>query len=55
MQGETATGNDGTTVKTTDERKQILEHSLQEYGDQGWRVETRSEFQATVAKRTAFS
>ncbi len=55
MQGETATGNDGGAVKTTDEREQILARSLQVYSDQGWRIETRSEFQATVAKRTAFS
>ena len=43
------------TLKTTDEREQILARSLQVYSDQGWRIETRSEFQATVAKRTAFS
>ncbi len=55
MQGETATGNDGETVKATDEREQILARSLQDYSAQGWRIETRSEFQATVAKRTAFS
>ena len=42
-------------IKTTDERKQMLERSLQAYSAQGWRIETRSEFQATVTKRTKFS
>ncbi len=53
MHGEPATGNDGLIVKTTDEREQILERSLQVYSAQGWRIEARSEFQATVAKPTA--
>ena len=55
MHEEPATGNDGLIVKTADERARILERSLQEYSAQGWRIETRSEFEATVAKRTAFS
>ena len=52
---EPVAGDNALIVKTTDEREQMLERSLQEYSAQGWRIETRSEFQATIAKRTAFS
>ena len=55
MHAEPATGNDGLIVKTTDEREQILERSLQVYSAQGWRIEARSEFEATIAKPTADS
>ncbi len=53
MHAEPVTGNVG--VKSTAERKELLDSSLQTYGEQGWRVETRSDFQATIAKRTAIS
>ena len=43
MHGEPATGNDGLIVKTTDEREQILERSLEVCSAQGWRIEARSE------------
>jgi hypothetical protein len=36
--------------RSTEERKATLDSALQRYGAQGWRVETRSEFQATIAK-----
>lgn len=39
-----------TPKPTTDERKATLDRSLMHYGAQGWRVETRSDFQATIAK-----
>ena len=48
-------GENALIVKTTDVREQMLERSLQEYSAQGWRIETRSEFQATIAKRTGFN
>jgi hypothetical protein len=35
--------------KTPDERKAELDSSLIPSGELGWRIETRSEFQATVA------
>ena len=53
MHAEPVPGNDGSSIKTPDEREQILDRSLQTYSAQGWSVETRSEFQATVAKRKA--
>jgi hypothetical protein len=52
---EPVPGNDGASVKTPEQRKQILDRSLQTSSAQGWSVETRSEFQATVAKRKAVS
>lgn len=36
--------------QTTDQRKATLDRTLQLRGAQGWRIETRSDFQATVAK-----
>lgn len=45
-----ATGDVGRIHKTGDERKAILDRSIQMYGARGWRIETRSDFQATIAK-----
>lgn len=45
-----ATGDVGRIVKDPDERKSILDRALQQYGAQGWRIENRSDFQATIAK-----
>jgi hypothetical protein len=47
---EIATGDVGRIIKTPDERKAGLDRTLQRYGAEGWRIETRSEFQATIAK-----
>jgi hypothetical protein len=33
-----------------EERRATLDRSLQFHGAKGWRIETRSEFQATIAK-----
>lgn len=46
----TATGDVGTILKTADERRSILDRTLQIWGAKGWRIENRSEFQATIAK-----
>ena len=46
----TGTGDVGRIIKTADERKAILDRALQLDGAQGWRIETRSDFQATIAK-----
>lgn len=35
---------------TTDERKARLDTAVQQYARGGWRMEARSDFQATVAK-----
>ncbi len=42
----------GTTpiAASAEERKAALDRALQTYGAKGWRVETRSDFQATIAK-----
>ena len=48
--GATATGDVGRILKTPDERKAILDRSLQLWGAKGWRIENRSDFQATLAK-----
>jgi hypothetical protein len=45
-----ATGDVGRITKTPDERKAALDRQLQVYGAQGWRIENRSDFQATIAK-----
>lgn len=45
-----ATGDVGRIHKTPDERKAILDRSIQLYGARGWRIETRSDYQATIAK-----
>jgi hypothetical protein len=45
-----ATGDVGRILRTPDERKSVLDRTLQQYGAQGWRIETRSDFQATIAK-----
>jgi hypothetical protein len=47
---EIATGDVGRIIKTADERKVILDRALQTWGAKGWRIETRSDFQATIAK-----
>jgi hypothetical protein len=36
--------------KTQDERKALLDAALARLGAQGWRIENRSDFQATIAK-----
>jgi hypothetical protein len=36
--------------KSLDERKAALDAALARFGAQGWRIENRSEFQATIAK-----
>ena len=36
-------------TKSGDERKSILDRTLADRGAQGWRIETRSDFQATIA------
>jgi hypothetical protein len=45
-----ATGDVGRIVKTADERRSALDRALQMHGAQGWRIENRSDFQATIAK-----
>jgi len=47
---EVVPGDVGRTVKTADERKAVLDSALQRYGAGGWRIENRSDYQATVAK-----
>ena len=37
-------------TRSTDERKANLDRALQLRGAQGWRTESRSEFQATIAR-----
>jgi hypothetical protein len=36
--------------QTAEQRKATLDRTLQLQGAQGWRIETRSDFQATIAK-----
>jgi hypothetical protein len=36
-------------TKSADERKTTLDRTLADRGAQGWRIETRSDFQATIA------
>lgn len=36
-------------AKSGDERKSSLDRTLADRGAQGWRIETRSDFQATIA------
>ena len=38
------------SAKSADERKAILDRTLAQAGSKGWRIENRSDFQATVAK-----
>jgi hypothetical protein len=45
-----ATGDVGRITKTPVERKAALDRSLQVYGAQGWRIENRSDYQATIAQ-----
>lgn len=47
---ENATGDAGRIIQTADERRATLDRALQARGARGWRIETRSEFQATIAK-----
>ena len=49
-EGTVATGDVGRIIKSADERKAILDRTLQLWGAKGWRIENRSDFQATVAK-----
>lgn len=35
---------------TSDERKALLDQTIQRYGAEGWRIESRSDFQAVIAK-----
>jgi hypothetical protein len=44
------TATDGPLTKATDERKSALDAALARYGAGGWRIENRSDFQATIAK-----
>ena len=45
-----------TTLKqSSDDRRATLDRTLQNYGAQRWRIETRSDFQATIAKGKAVS
>lgn len=39
----------GQLTKSADERKAILDRTLADRGAQGWRIETRSDYQATIA------
>jgi hypothetical protein len=39
----------GELTKSADERKAILDRTLADRGAQGWRIETRSDYQATIA------
>ena len=39
-----------TLHRSTTDRKATLDRTLQRYGAQGWRIETRSDYQATIAK-----
>lgn len=52
MTETTAPGDEtaGRIRKTKEERVTILDSSLQMHGAQGWRIENRSDFQATIAK-----
>ena len=50
-----ATGDLGQLTKTADERKAALDRQLQLLGAQGWRIENRSDFQATIAKGKALN
>jgi hypothetical protein len=45
-----ATGDLGRIKKTAEERKDALDRQLQQFGAQGWRIENRSDYQATIAK-----
>jgi len=40
----------GELKKSADERKAILDQRLANAGAQGWRIENRSDYQATIAK-----
>ena len=48
-----ATGDVGRIHKTADERKAALDRQLQQSGAQGWRIENRSDYQATIAQGKA--
>jgi hypothetical protein len=50
MSEPTTTPAEPSLQQTADQRKATLDRTLQRYGAQGWRIETRSEFQATIAK-----
>ena len=39
-----------TPAPTTEQRRANLDSALQRYGASGWRIENRSDFQATIAK-----
>lgn len=44
-----------TLRQSADDRKATLDRSLQTYGAQGWRIESRSDFQATIATGSRIS
>ena len=50
-----ATGDLGQITKSADERKAALDRQLQLQGAHGWRIETRSDFQATIARGKALN
>jgi hypothetical protein len=52
---EMATGDMGRIKKTAEERKDALDRQLQQWGAQGWRIENRSDYQATIAKGKALN
>jgi hypothetical protein len=37
-------------TRSSDDRRAVLDRALQLRGAQGWRIESRSDFQATIAK-----
>lgn len=39
-----------TVLMSDHNRREVLNRELQKYGAMGWRIETRSDFQATIAK-----
>jgi hypothetical protein len=46
----TGTSAAGSPVMSAEGRKATLDAALQRTGAEGWRIETRSDFQATIAK-----
>lgn len=39
-----------TVLMSDHDRREVMNRELQKYGAMGWRIETRSEYQATIAK-----
>jgi hypothetical protein len=48
--GAVRTTTDAAIAKTTEERKALLDSALHLFGAKGFRIENRSDFQATVSK-----